>query len=63
MALKAGRYGQLLEVQAAPDLVSAGPEINMLGNTFSLQQSGLDTQWIDRLYRVHYLQNGQAVTP
>ena len=56
IALKPERYGHLLETQAAPYLTSTGAEINMQWNTLSLQQSGLDTQWIDRMYSVHYLQ-------
>jgi hypothetical protein len=56
IALKADRYGHLLETHADPYLTSTGAEIRLQWNTLSLQQNGLDTRWIDRMYRVHYLQ-------
>lgn len=50
------RYGRLLETQTDPYLTSSGTEIRLQWNTLSLQQYGVDTRWIDRMYRVHYLQ-------
>jgi len=56
IALKTERYGELLDSNAAPYLTSTGATISLQWNTLSLQQNGLDTRWIDRMYRVHYLQ-------
>lgn len=56
IALKAERYGQLLQSNDAPYLTSTGARISLQWNTLSLQQNGNDTRWIDRMYRVHYLQ-------
>lgn len=56
IAEKSARYGRLLEPNTDPYLTSAGIEIRLHWNTLSLQQYGVDTRWIDRLYRVHYLQ-------
>lgn len=56
IALKSERYGHLLDAHTDPYLTSTGAQISLRWETLSLQQSGLDTRWIDRLYRVHYLQ-------
>ena len=56
IAQKAERYGHLLETQTAPYLTSTGAQIILQWDTLSLSQNGLDTRWIDRMYRVHYLQ-------
>lgn len=56
IALKAERYGHLLEMESEPYLTSTGAEISLQWDTLSLRQYGLDTRWIDRMYRVHYLQ-------
>lgn len=56
IALQPERYGRLLEGDSDPYLTSTGVQINLQWNTLSLRQSGLDTLWIDRLYRLHYLQ-------
>lgn len=52
----ADRYGDLLELGTEPYRTSTGTEISVQWDTLSLRQYGLDTRWIDRLYRVHYLQ-------
>ncbi len=56
IALKTERYGQLLESDAAPFRTSTGATISLQWDTLSLYQNGIDTRWIDRMYRVHYLQ-------
>ena len=56
IALKSKRYGHLLENDSEPFLTSTGTEIRLQWNTLSLQQYGVDTRWIDRMYSVHYLQ-------
>ena len=56
IALKSERYGQLLPGVDTPYLTSTGARISLQWNTLSLQQNGNDTRWIDRMYRVHYLQ-------
>lgn len=56
IALKTERYGQLLDTQSDPYLTSTGAQISLNWDTLSLRQNGRDTEWIDRMYRVHYLQ-------
>ena len=56
IALKGERYGQLLPSDDTPYHTSTGARISLQWNTLSLQQNGKDTRWIDRMYRVHYLQ-------
>ena len=56
LTLKADRYGYLIESEADPYLTSNGAEIRLQWNTLGLQQYGVDTRWIDRMYRIHYLQ-------
>lgn len=50
------RYGQLEQTQAQLYITSTGVEIRLDRDTLTLQQYGNDTRWIDRLYRLHYLQ-------
>jgi hypothetical protein len=50
------RYGEVLQVIDDKFLTSNGVEINLDWDSLSLRQYGNDTRWIDRLYRVHYLQ-------
>ncbi len=50
------RYGSLTAVDGELITTSSGIEIRLHWDTLSLQQYGNDTRWIDRLYRVHYLQ-------
>ncbi len=53
---KAERYGQLTMLDDSLATTSSGIEIRLHWETLALQQYGNDTRWIDRLYRVHYLQ-------
>jgi hypothetical protein len=50
------RYGELLDSKKNPYVTSNAVEIRMQWNTLGLQQYGNDTRWIDRLFRLHYLQ-------
>jgi len=50
------RYGEVLQLVDDKFLTSRGVEISLDWNSLSLRQYGNDTRWIDRLYRVHYLQ-------
>jgi len=50
------RYGELLNSQSDPFRTSTGVTITVNWETLSLYQQGADTRWIDRVYRIHYLQ-------
>ena len=50
------RYGELLPGESDPFRTSTGVTIAVDWDSLSLYQQGLDTRWIDRIYRIHYLQ-------
>ena len=50
------RYGELLPGESDPFRTSTGVTIAVNWDSLSLYQQGLDTRWIDRIYRIHYLQ-------
>lgn len=50
------RYGNVLSVQGFTARTSTGVEITLDWDTLSLQQRGHDTDRIDLLYKIHYLQ-------
>src|SRR6476620_3873136 len=50
------RYGQIVSINGNSVTTSTGVVVTIDWNRMSLQQTGNDTKWIDRLYRVHYLQ-------
>lgn len=50
------RYGRIVSVDGAEAFTSTGVRITLDWNTMSLAQRGRDTDLIDRLYRIHYLQ-------
>ena len=50
------RYGELLPGESDPFRTSTGVTIAVNWDSLSLYQRGADTRWIDRIYRVHYLQ-------
>jgi len=50
------RYGDIAEITGDKVLTTTGVEITIDWNRLSFQQKGKDTDRIDRLYRVHYLQ-------
>lgn len=50
------RYGQIASVNGNTVVTTTGVEVTLYWNTMSLQQKGRDTDRIDLLYRIHYLQ-------
>jgi hypothetical protein len=50
------RYGEVSDISGRTATTSTGVEVTIDWNTLSLQQRGRDTDRIDLLYRVHYLQ-------
>ena len=51
-----GRYGKVIELIDETFHTSKGVEITLDWDSLALRQYGNDTRWIDRLYRLHYLQ-------
>ena len=56
ISVDSDRYGLLSGRRGEQFITSNGVEITLDDNTLSLRQYGADTRWIDRLYKVHYLQ-------
>lgn len=55
------RYGSIARVEDGVVHTDTGVRITLDWSTLSLRQQGQDTAWIDRLYRIHYLQwTGQS---
>jgi hypothetical protein len=50
------RYGQIQSVDGLKVNMDTGVEINLNWSKMSLYQSGTDTQFINNMYKVHYLQ-------
>lgn len=50
------RYGQVLEVSGSKARTDTGVVVSLDWDSMGLQQRGKDTDRIDLLYRVHYLQ-------
>jgi hypothetical protein len=50
------RYGHIVSIAGGVVTTDTGAEITVDWNGLSLQQRGRDTDRIDRLYRIHYLQ-------
>ncbi len=50
------RYGNISRVSGDTVWTDTGVEVNIDWNRMSLQQKGKDTERIDLLYRIHYLQ-------
>jgi len=55
-SINPSRYGSVLTVSGDRATTSTGVQLTLDWNSMSLQQSGLDTNRIDRLYKIHYLQ-------
>jgi hypothetical protein len=51
-----GRYGDIKTINGTTITTNTGVEVTLDWNRMSLQQKGRDTDRIDRLYRIHYLQ-------
>lgn len=56
VSINPARYGEILTLENGLFRSSTGIEISLNWDTLSLQQYGRDTLWIDRLYKLHYLQ-------
>jgi len=50
------RYGDISTINGTTVTTNTGVEVSLDWNRMSLQQKGRDTDRIDRLYRIHYLQ-------
>ena len=50
------RYGEIATVSGNTATTTTGVEVSLDWNKMSLQQKGRDTDRIDLLYRIHYLQ-------
>jgi hypothetical protein len=50
------RYGEIVSVSGNTATTNTGVEVSLDWNRMSLQQKGKDTDRIDLLYRIHYLQ-------
>ncbi len=53
---RAQRYGSVEEIEGLTVFTDTGVAITLDWTTVSLQQKGRDTQLIEALYRIHYLQ-------
>lgn len=56
MSANPGRYGALAAFDGRSMNTDTGVDITFDWNTLSFTQSGRDTRWIDRIYRIHYLE-------
>lgn len=56
LADNAARYGRVVSVQGTSVETDTGARVTLDWNRLQLQQRGRDTDRIDALYRVHYLQ-------
>jgi len=50
------RYGDISTINGTTVTTNTGVEVSLDWNRMSLRQKGRDTDRIDRLYRIHYLQ-------
>lgn len=55
-ALNSARYGTIAKINGGMVTTSTGIKVTLDWNRLSLQQRGPDTDRIDRLYKLHYLQ-------
>jgi hypothetical protein len=55
-SLNPNRYGEVASVSDLTARTNTGVEVTLDWSTLSFQQTGNDTAWIDRLYKIHYLQ-------
>jgi len=51
-----GRYGHIVSVDGLQAVTDTGARVSLDWNRLSLSQRGADTDRIDRLYKIHYLQ-------
>jgi hypothetical protein len=50
------RYGRIVSVDGLQVVTDTGARVSLDWNRLSLSQRGVDTDRIDRLYKIHYLQ-------
>ncbi len=50
------RYGEIASVTGAEVVTTTGVRLQLDWASLTLSQRGLDTDWIDRIYRLHYVQ-------
>jgi uncharacterized iron-regulated membrane protein len=50
------RYGEIQSIDSTQVKMDTGVEISISWSQMSLYQTGLDTQFINNMYKVHYLQ-------
>jgi uncharacterized iron-regulated membrane protein len=55
-SLNPQRYGEIVSVNGYTATTNTGVDVTLDWNRMSLQQKGKDTDRIDLLYRIHYLQ-------
>ncbi len=55
-AVNPARYGQIVSMDGTTATTDTGARVTLAWNRLSLAQRGRDTDRIDRLYRIHYLQ-------
>lgn len=55
-AANPARYGQVAEINGDRIVTTTGVRVTLDWNRLSLQQAGPDTDRIDRIYKIHYLQ-------
>lgn len=56
MRSNAVRYGAVSTLDGSHIATDTGVEIDLDWNTLTFSQEGRDTRWIDRVYRIHYLE-------
>lgn len=56
LAANSARYGEIVSISGNTAKTNTGVEVSLDWNRMSLQQKGKDTDRIDLLYRIHYLQ-------
>lgn len=56
MAANSGRYGTISSLHGLTAVTSTGVQVTLDWNRLALQQTGKDTERIDVLYKIHYLQ-------
>lgn len=56
ISVNPARYGRILSIADRVALTDTGIEIKLDWNSLSLQQKGSDTEVLDFLYKIHYLQ-------
>lgn len=56
LAANPSRYGQVAGVEGLTATTVTGVRVTLDWNRLTLAQRGADTDWLDRFYKIHYLQ-------